>query len=128
MDRQVVGSRLPRTRGQSLLYKVQFSEDVYKPCNAGGRSLEAARPQERFWRVFHQGFLVKAVIRYFGTKLKSDNLARSLHAVLFFYAATGPYLLEHASISLRPGKYLRHYNCVKVTPIVKLINSRGEKG
>ena len=39
-----------------------------------------------------------------------------------------PYLLEHASISLHPGKYLRHYNCVKVTPIVKLINSREEKG
>ena len=43
-------------------------------CGGGGRNLEA-RPQERFWRVFHQEFLVKiryfgAKIRYFGTKFR----------------------------------------------------------
>ena len=45
-----------------------LSNPVYKLCNAGGggRDLEA-RPQERFWRVFHQEFLVKAKIRYFGS-------------------------------------------------------------
>ena len=35
--------------------------------------------------------LVKAEIRYFGMKLKSDTLARGLYAVLFFYAAIGQY-------------------------------------
>ena len=69
----------------------------------GGRNLEA-RPQERFWRVCHQEFLVKAEIRYFGMKLKSDTLARSLHAVLFFYAATGQYR-KSFSISFRGFSY-----------------------
>ena len=80
MSRPMVGWSGHKKRDQRtplVYFKVQFSEHVYKTCNAGGdRNLEATP---------------EAKIRYFGTKLKSVTLARSLHAVLFFYAAAGQY-------------------------------------
>ena len=50
--------------------KVQFSEHVYKPCNAGrGPSNLEARHEERFWRVFHQE---KPVILFCGNWTVSE--------------------------------------------------------